>query len=138
MDRLKVKGRRGIFLTKEVQLICKSVTTMTMIDERLPRISVSASAAPWLLLGSTNGSSKESGLGEPAGHNHSVVRHLQGEHAKALAGPGQHGLLQVGELAAPSRSFCFELLALTKQLCLSSLHLKCSTAVRRNVGSRNC
>ena len=125
-------------MTEEVQLICKSVTTMTMIDETLPRISVSASAAPWLLLGSTNGSSKESGLGEPAGHNHSVVRHLQGEHAKALAGPGQHGLLQVGELAAPSRSFCFELLALTKQLCLSSLHLKCSTAVRRNVGSRNC
>ena len=97
---------------------------MTMIDERLPRISVSASAAPWLLLGSTNGSSKESGLGEPARHNHSVVRHLQGEHAKALASAGQHGLFEVGELAAPPGALGLQLLALAEQLRFSTLHLR--------------
>ena len=99
-----------------------------MSSEMLPagaRVSISAPPSPGLLLSSTNSSCQESRLGrQPARHDHGVVGHLEGEHAKALASAGQHGLLQVGELAAPPRSLCFQLLALSKQLSSSSLHLQ--------------
>ena len=87
------------------------------------RVSISASSSPGLLLSPPDSGSQESRLGQPARHHHRVVGHLEGEHAEALAGAGQHGLLEVGELAAPPGSLGFQLLALSEQLSFPPLHL---------------
>ena len=88
------------------------------------RVSISAPAPPRLLLSSPDSGSQESRLGEPARHHHRVVGHLESEHAEALASASQHGLLEVGELAAPPGSLGFQLLPFSKQLSLPSLHLR--------------
>ena len=89
-------------------------------------VSVSAPAAPWLLLSATNSCSKKASRlrVHPARHHDGVVGHLQGEHAKALASAGQHGLFEVGELAAPPGALGLQLLALAEQLRFSTLHLR--------------
>ena len=91
-----------------------------------PKLSVSAPAAPWLLLSATNSCSKKASRlrVHPARHHDGVVGHLQGEHAKALASAGQHGLFEVGELAAPPGALGLQLLALAEQLRFSTLHLR--------------